>query len=226
MLAFAPSDTLRSMSSHAVAGLPASDVARDNDAWVRAIAEQGAAGQAAQRDLRHILVRGLRSILSSRGVAEDMCEDFAQEALVRIRERLPGFRGESRFTTWALSIATRIAFDELRHKRWKDVSLEAASAAGDDSVALASRAPSSEEKRLLRERIASTLRDAIDNNLTDRQRAALLATLDGVPVVETARALGIDRNALYKLTHDARQKVKRHLDEAGVSVVDVLWAFE
>jgi len=64
-------------------------------------------------------------VLTARGADEDHCEDFAQEALLRVRERLGGFRGESRFTTWALSIATRIAFDDLRHKRWKDVSFDA-----------------------------------------------------------------------------------------------------
>ena len=93
---------------------------RDNDEWMRSLAVDGPPGDAARRDLRRVLVSGLRRILASRGIGLDVCEDFAQEALVRIRARLGAFRGGSRFTTWAMSIAIRIAFDELRHQRWKD----------------------------------------------------------------------------------------------------------
>src|SRR5205823_8830 len=74
---------------------------RENAEWVRAIADDGADGEAARRDLREVLVTGLMRVLTARGADEDLCEDFAQEALLRVRERLGGFRGESRFTTWA-----------------------------------------------------------------------------------------------------------------------------
>jgi RNA polymerase sigma factor (sigma-70 family) len=212
--------TVRSMTPDAQAP------ARDNDAWVRALADDGPGGEAARRDLRRILVAGLQRLLSSRGVAADLCEDFAQEALVRIRGHLPAFRGDSQFTTWALSIATRIAFDELRRKRWKDVPFEAASGSTNEQRPLELRADASQEKALLRERILSMLRDIIDHKLTHRQRAVLLDVLAGVPLAETTRALGIDRNTLYKLNHDARRRVKFHLDAAGVSAADVLWVFE
>jgi len=199
---------------------------RDNDAWIRALAERGPAAEAAQRDLRLVLVGGLRRILSSRGVSEDLCEDFAQEALLRIRERLAAFRGESRFTTWALSIATRVAFDELRHKRWKDVSLETASADARAPLAFEPRTDLAQEKSLVREQVLSKLRDAIENKLTDKQRSVLVAELNGMPQAEIARALGMNRNALYKLSHDARKRVKFHLEAGGISTVDVLWVFE
>jgi len=220
MLQLVPPDKVRSMSPDAFGA------ARDNGAWLRALAGDGPAGEAAQRDLRGVLVEGLRRILSSRGVAADMCEDFAQEALLRVRGHLSEFRGDSQFTTWALSIATRIAFDELRHKRWRDVSFETAGAEAHGLPALELRADASQEKVLVRERILSTLRDIIDHKLTDKQRAVLLDVLAGVPLAETTRALGIDRNTLYKLNHDARRRVKFHLEAGGVSAVDVLWVFE
>jgi RNA polymerase sigma-70 factor, ECF subfamily len=199
---------------------------RDNDEWVRSLADDGPAGEAAQRELRRVLVGGLRRILVSRGVDEDLCEDFAQEALVRIRERLAAFRGESRFTTWALSIATRIAFDELRHKRWKDVSFEVATAEARGPLAFEPRADASQEKALVRERVLAELRDVIDNKLTDKQRRVLIAELNGMPHAEMADALGMNRNAVYKLSHDARRRVKFHLESAGLSEVEVLWVFE
>jgi len=199
---------------------------RSNGAWVRALAEGGFAAEAAQRDLRIVLVGGLRRILSARNVSEDLCEDFAQEALLRISERLASFRGDSRFTTWALSIATRLAFDELRHKRWKDISFEVASADARAPLVFEPRTDARQEKGLLRERVLSELRDAIENKLTDKQRSVLIAELNGMPQAEIASALGMNRNALYKLSHDARKRVKFHLEAVGISAVDVLWVFE
>jgi RNA polymerase sigma-70 factor (ECF subfamily) len=204
----------------------ASRVPRDNDAWVSALASDGPENSAAQKDLRSVLVAGLVRALSSRGVAPDLCEDFAQEALVRIRERLAAFRGESRFTTWAMAIATRIAFDELRHKRWKDVSFDAASADAKTPIVFEPRAEASQEKSLVRENVLAELREALENKLTERQRAVLVAELNGLPQAEIATSLGMNRNALYKLSHDARKRVKAHLEVAGISEVDVLWVFE
>ena len=123
---------------------------RDNDEWVRSVADDGPVGEAAQRDLRFVLVGGLRRMLDLRGVAEDLCEDLAQEA--RIRECLADFRSESRFTSWALAIGARIAFDELRHRRWKDVSFEVATADARGPLAFEPRADASQEKLLLRAR--------------------------------------------------------------------------
>ena len=199
---------------------------RENDAWVTALGGSGPDAVAAQTDLRGVLVAGLARALASRGVAPDLCEDFAQEALVRVRERLAAFRGESRFTTWAMAIAMRIAFDELRHKRWKDVSFDAASADATVPVAFEPRTEASQEKGLVREAVLAALREVLENHLTERQRAVLVAELNGMPQAEIATFLGLNRNALYKLSHDARKRVKAHLEETGISAADVLWVFE
>lgn len=214
------------MSSDATKALGNALPERDNDEWVRALADDGPVGEAAQRDLRILLVRGLRHILAPRGLGEDLCEDLAQESLLRIRERLAAFRGESRFTTWALSIATRLAFDELRHKRWKDVSFEAATADALVPLAFEPGSDAPQEKAVLRERVLAELRNVIEKKLTDKQRRVLNAELNAMPHAEIADALGMNRNALYKLSHDARKRVKFHLASAGLSEVEVLWVFE
>jgi RNA polymerase sigma-70 factor, ECF subfamily len=46
-----------------------------------------------------------------------LAEDWAQEAWVRVFRALPGFRGESRFTTWLHRIAVNSA---LHGKRWRE----------------------------------------------------------------------------------------------------------
>lgn len=213
------------MGADATSGLAAAS-ARSNDEWLRALAGNVVSDHAAYRDLRLILVRGLRRILASRGVPEDLCEDFAQDALERVRDRLADFRGDSRFTTWALSIATRLAFDELRHKRWRDVSFESVTADARAPLLFESHAEAPQEKSVARERILAELREALENGLTERQRSALVAELNGMPHAEIATALGMKRNAVYKLTHDARQRVKARLEAAGLSEEHVLWVFE
>src|SRR5438045_2063410 len=69
---------------------------RENAEWVRAIADAGAVGEAARRDLREVLVTGLLKVLTARGADEDLCEDFAQEALLRVRERPSSKGGHTR----------------------------------------------------------------------------------------------------------------------------------
>jgi RNA polymerase sigma-70 factor (ECF subfamily) len=62
--------------------------------------------------------------------------------------------------------------------------------------------------------------------LTDRQRQAMQAMLRGMPLQEIADRMGTNRNALYKLLHDARQRLKERMLDEGLSARDVLSAFE
>jgi RNA polymerase sigma-70 factor (ECF subfamily) len=199
---------------------------RKNAEWVRALADDGAEGEAARRDLREVLVTGLMRALAARGADEALSEDFAQEALLRVRERLDGFRGESRFTTWALSIAIRIAFDELRHKRWRDVSFDAMVEGARSPVVFEPRVEATQERRVVRERVLGALAEVIEGKLTEKQRTVLVAELEGMPHVAIAERLGMKQNALYKLSHDARKSVRAHLEARGISASDVLWVFE
>jgi RNA polymerase sigma-70 factor (ECF subfamily) len=47
-----------------------------------------------------------------------------------------------------------------------------------------------------------------------------------MPLDDLARQMGTNRNALYKLIHDARQRLKARMIEEALSVEDVLAAFE
>jgi RNA polymerase sigma-70 factor (ECF subfamily) len=114
---------------------------------------------------------------------------------------------------------------ELRRRRWKDVSLDdvvadtdfAPQGAIDDDAAL--------DVQSEREAILGAMHELIQNGLTARQREALLAELRGMPQDEIARHLGGNRNALYKLTHDARKRLKQGLERAGFGADDIRAAF-
>jgi RNA polymerase sigma-70 factor (ECF subfamily) len=69
------------------------------------------------------------------------------------------------------------------------------------------------------------VRDAIAEQLTPHQRSVLVAlALNGVPIDVLAERLQTNRNALYKTLHDARRKLRAHLNERGFALDDVLEA--
>lgn len=193
---------------------------RTNSDWLTLLTARDAVAVA---DLRETLCRGLRRVLAGRGDAS-LAEDFAQDAVLRVLDGLGSFRGDSRFLTWALAVATRVAFLELRKARYKDVSLDAITGDGraaPEPVASPAEAASDED----RESVLVVLRRLIETDLTDRQRVVILGELAGVPQAVLADSLGTNRNALYKLSHDARMNLKRGLVAAGVSAEEVRAAF-
>jgi len=207
-------------------------VDRSNGQWIDALSQPGSdEHNAALEDLRAILVRGLGYALVDRSnVRDNDLEDFAQDALLKILKGLHTFRGESRFTTWAHKIAVRVAFTELRRRRWRDVSLdemtESKEGVGDfipERLADPSIGP---EQEAMQRAILRTLRQLINEELTDRQRQAMQAVLKGMPLEEVARRMDTNRNALYKLLHDARQRLQKRMLEEGLSAQQVLSAFD
>jgi RNA polymerase sigma-70 factor (ECF subfamily) len=180
----------------------------------------------AVRTLRQLLQNGLRIALSGRGdVSEAHLEDFAQESLLRVMARLDQFQGRSKFTTWAQSSALNVAFTELRRKRWQDVSLEALLADGDrmaEPAMMAEDVLGADEDRL---RLVSVLRNAIEKDLTPKQRAAILGELREMPFDQIVEMMGTSRSAGYKMVHDARRALKQRLLEAGITGADIQHAF-
>ena len=70
------------------------------------------------------------------------------------------------------------------------------------------------------------LQRMIKESLTDRQRKAITAVMfGGMPLEEVARRMGTNRNALYKLIHDARLRLKKRLLAEGVTLDDMMDAF-
>jgi RNA polymerase sigma-70 factor (ECF subfamily) len=203
---------------------------RTNEQWLTDLTNE--TPEEAIQDLREMLVRGLRYTLSRRidDQLDVLVEDFAQEALLKILDKIDTFRGESLFTTWAQKIAVRVAYTELRRKRWKDSSLEALTTPRDGEgeyvpLFLADQSPSPEDSST-QTSMVSLVRQLIDEELTDRQREAIVnLMLKGLPMEEVAELMDTNRNALYKLVHDARVRLKSRLEKENLSPEEVLAAF-
>jgi RNA polymerase sigma-70 factor (ECF subfamily) len=183
-------------------------------------------------ELRQILIRGLRATLSSRvnQNLDMLVEDFVQEAIIKILKSLETFRGESRFTTWAQKIAVHVAFTELRRRRWKDISLQdiIETPDGDEYTPVILTDPAiSPEQEIIQNDIFEIVNDLIENELTEKQQTAIKAgMLHGMPLEAIAEKMGTNRNALYKLIHDARKRLKQRLvEKTGLSVAEVMDMF-
>src|SRR5215207_10294744 len=146
---------------------------RTNEQWLMEL--RGPNPNRALADLYDLLVRGLRAALGGYGGGvEANFGDFAQVALIKITGNLDSFRGESRFTTWAQRIAVNVALTELKRRRWRDVSLQELFARRE----AADRGPADShlttEQLALQNTVLQELRRIIDEELTDRQREAVV----------------------------------------------------
>ena len=191
----------------------------ENDNWVSRLKDTGDARDEAITELRSVLMRGLSATCRNRYGNKVQAEDVIQETLLKVLDKLDTFEGRSKFTTWALTIAVRIAISEMRRKHFKDVSMTSLLGEGMQFDPAAADEPLSDEGE--KRSILEKLKELIATTLTDKQRDAVLALLNGMPVEIFAEKTGSNRNAVYKLVHDARVKLRQGFEQAGYRAEDI-----
>jgi RNA polymerase sigma-70 factor, ECF subfamily len=209
---------------------------RSNAEWLRALSASGIVQDDALKELREILIRGMRAYLAEdRGYnsvqgseARQIVEDCAQETLLIIQRKIGTFRDESRFTTWATTIAIRELLGELRRRKWKDLSIDPSSIGRDlpkrPMEAFQSETP---EIALQQNEVWTLLKRIVEKDLTSRQRFVLTASaFQGMPLDLIADKLGTNRDNVYKILHDARKKLKECLTKRGLTEEEILGIFE
>jgi len=190
-------------------------------AWVDGLVAQGQAHETCIVALHAILLKVARHEVARRAATlqvhgpelEDVAQQATDDALMAIRAKVSGFRGESRFTTWAFrfvmfEVSTKMGRHFWRERRatWDDATWEQ----------LPAGLGGSPETHVEQREMFETLRRAIDNDLTPLQRRVFVAiALQQVPMDAFARELGVSRNALYKTVFDARRKLRVSLLAAG-----------
>jgi len=207
---------------------------RTNEAWLSDLRAEGEIRSVAIEDLRAIIEKGLPYALS-RWLSPDqpqfnsLVEEVTQETLLRVLDQLDTFEGRSQFTTWVHKIAVRIALTELRRKRWRDSSLDELTENEEipPPPGLLADPHASPETSAERADMLERVRRIIDEELTERQRQALLLLgVQDMPMEEAARKLKTNRNALYKLLHDARLRLRTRLATEEIAPHEVLSLFE
>ncbi len=207
---------------------------RTNEQWLAELQSDHPNHETAVSDLYQILVNGLQrgllnQIQTSALEFDSLAEDFAQEALLKILEKLNTFAGLSKFTTWAHKIAVSVALTELRRKRWQDNSLNSMTEteSGDYTPSfIADNAPQPDNVTE-RAEMLSYVDSIIEEDLTEKQRTALVASIiEDKTTNEIAKMMDMKPNAVYKLLHDARVRVKKSLERDGLTPKEILVIFE
>ena len=137
------------------------------------------------------------------GRAPHRAEDLAQETFLRVLRALPGFdpAGPAALATWILTIATRLALNELRRPEHSRLATEPA-------------APDRAETTAERRRLGRAIGDAVAA-LPDAQRAVfVLREYHGLDYAEIASVLELDLNTVKSRLARARSALRERL--AGI----------
>jgi RNA polymerase sigma-70 factor, ECF subfamily len=197
---------------------------RESREWLRALRFRGPARDDAVARLHALLLRAARFEVARRRHSlphlrgddlDDLAHQAADDALVSVLARLDSFRGASRFTTWAYKFALLEAAVRLRKSAWqgREIPLE------PEEWSLFSGEGLEPDAEAEQSELLAAVRSGIDDVLTPHQRRVLVAlALNGVPIDVLADRLGTTRGALYKTLHDARRKLRKHLQDCGLSL--------
>jgi RNA polymerase sigma-70 factor (ECF subfamily) len=189
--------------------------------WHLDLNAEGIRGEDAVARLHGLLLRAARFEVFRRAGSlpqlsavelDELAQDAAADAAVSVLRRLDDFRGESSFRTWAYKFALLEASMKVRRRVWRDreVTLEPEQW---ESLAHLGPGPDDDAESAA---LLEAVREGIRTALTPRQRQVLVsAVLEGVPIDVLAERLGSNRNALYKVLHDARRRLRDHVAAAG-----------
>ena len=212
---------------------------RTNQEWLNDLRADDTRQEAGIADLRDLLLRAVlfffsRNLGDFGGLTRDeilqRAEDCAQDALVAVMNHLSDFRSDSKFTTWAYKFAVNHALMTARRERWKDVSLDQLSHSDDNTLSewlIRDKSPGlAPDQSAMQSEVGEIIREVIERDLTDKQRDVLVMMIfNEVPMDEVVRRLDTNRNAIYKMLHDARRKLKSGLQARGFEVGETLALF-
>lgn len=199
------------------------EVAAENAAWIRDLPANGVLGDQARRQLFDFLVRAAsvearwRSpyLVLSGPELDDVAQQAAADAMITIVDKLETFRGDCRFTTWAYRFAALIVGAKVRRHPWHRPNRPFHTEEWLDSPGWSGDEPEVDfEAREMR----SIIQRVVMTDLTPHQREVLVASIiDRTSADDLATRLGSNRNAIYKVLFDARQKVRVALHAEGFS---------
>lgn len=135
-------------------------------------------------------------------------EDCAQEAFIKAFRALPGFRGESSFSSWLYRLTSNVCLDFLRARRRRaETGLTVSGDDGDEQpLQLADPADGPAElaeKEELRRRVRAALARLPD----DFRQVLLLRELGGLSYDEIGRETGLEAGTVKSRIFRARRKL-------------------
>jgi RNA polymerase sigma-70 factor (ECF subfamily) len=145
-------------------------------------------------------------------------EDVAQETFVRAFRALSRFDGRSEPFTWIYRIAINLSLNVLRSRRVRkhattddDPRIEAQLV--EHRPGYADPASDSADREIF-----GKLSDAMDTLSETLKTTLILVCVDGVSHSDAAKILGCPEGTVAWRVHEARRKLKQHLETAGIEI--------
>jgi RNA polymerase sigma-70 factor, ECF subfamily len=203
------------------------DLDEDSRSWVERLGTTGREHREAVEALFELLHRATRHEAHRRRASlppevvsqlDDLARQAAGDALVAVLGKLDGYRGASRFTTWAWKFAIFEVSAALRRAAWHGRAITI-----DDSAwqRLADSSPGGLGGAIEARELLAAIHRSVAGELTTIQREVFVAVVVlEVPVDVVAGRRGTTRGAIYKALHDARRKLRVVLAAQGWAVDD------
>lgn len=190
-------------------------------AWLAGLQASGRAHEDCVSALHALLLRVARHEVARRAgsmrlqgpESDDIAQQAADDALMAIRTKVAGFRGESKFTTWAYRFVMLEVSSKMGRHFWRE---HRASLDDDAWERLPDDLADSPHQGSEHRELFAALRRAIDHDLTALQRRVFVAiALNELPMDAFAREIGASRNAIYQSLFEARRKLRASLELVG-----------
>jgi RNA polymerase sigma-70 factor, ECF subfamily len=203
--------------------------AGEADPWIAELTAEGPEREAAHSRLYDLLLRVAFHELGRRGSAtgvdgperDDLAHQAAADAMLAVLAKLPDFRGESRFTTWAYRFVVLEVSSKLGRHYWRRPSTRALNLEREDWDRFEDLMGLRPDQHAESRDLAAAVRRAVDGLTAHQRELFVTVVVNGVPLDAVVAQRGIARNTVYKVVFDARRKIRAalvadgYLDERG-----------
>ena len=140
----------------------------------------------------------------------------SQEVFLRVHKHLPSFEGTSSFYTWIYRITVNLCIDHYRKKKVRlyeyDDKFRHGPALQEEVFPVVSSASrETPTGRLLREELASKIREAMDKLSPKHRQVLVLRELEGLSYQEIADIVGISIGTVMSRLFHARKNMQAKL---------------
>jgi RNA polymerase sigma-70 factor (ECF subfamily) len=135
-------------------------------------------------------------------------QDLFQEIVIQLWKSYPGFRGDSKFSTWLYRIALNTAISDLR----KQGRRPSTTSTSEIPPSLPDMTSPGEEEQQLQQLYAAIAR------LSDVEKALVMLYLEDKPYEEMEEIMGINQNNLRVKMNRIREKLRKMTKEAAYGI--------
>lgn len=146
-------------------------------------------------------------------------EDLVQDVFVKIVQNAVDFKHESKFSTWAYTIARNICIDHLRKMTFRQhASLDQSLGHEPDGPTLLDRTadvhPSATvDRHVIGQEVGRRITHCVENLPTDQREVFLLRELGNLPFKEIATITGVPENTVKSRMRYALERLQESLAE-------------